>query len=475
MTHLPNLNDIICALGTVSGTSAIAVVRVSGDGCFDLAQKLFKRKIPQNQFQEKHSIFYKTLWREDGSFLDQAMVLFYKGPYSYTGQDMVEFSVHGSPKIIEDLLTQLKQYGARLATAGEFTLRAFWNGKITLEQAEGIGEFIQAQYAAEQKLASGLMRGELKKVIDQMADQIQEILSYVELSLDFSDEDVPILNVEHLQQKMNEVLETIKKLIFQYQMAKRRKGKLTIALTGPVNAGKSSLLNQLLLEERAIVSEVPGTTRDFIDGELHFEGKAVRVIDTAGLRKASSKIEIEGIKRSQDIIQQADLVLFLVSLDHVIFQDKKEIKFTQKSTEKQYQKLLEKHREKVWLVLNKMDKLDKSILPKIRKYDNILIISAKYGTNLDLLRKRLSRWVNEQSVYGHFELSFLVNERHYHHLVRAQNALKRGLKLLPFGSSSAEFLAYELRSVLEDLGEMVGRNVKEAVLHQIFRNFCIGK
>ncbi|MCX7835429.1 MAG: tRNA uridine-5-carboxymethylaminomethyl(34) synthesis GTPase MnmE [bacterium] len=475
MRLLPNLNDPICALATVPGVSALAVVRLSGNGCFELAQKLFKKKLEEESLQNVRSVHLKTLWKPNGELLDQAMVLFFRKPFSYTGQDMVEFSIHGSPRIINELLKILQQYGARMATQGEFTLRAFWNGKITLEQAEGIGEFIQAQNQTQQQLALGLMKGELHQYVDNLTLKIQEILSLIELSLDFSEDDVPILDVDKMRLKLKEIEKQLIQLENQYRISKQTQNKITIALTGPVNAGKSSLLNKLLLEERAIVSEIPGTTRDFIDAELHFEGIPVRVVDTAGLRKAENQIEKEGIRRSEDIIQQADLILFLVPIEKIQFHSPQKIHFLQPSIQNQYQKLISKNSQKVWLVVNKVDKLDKTTFMKLRKYDNVLFISAKYGTNVEKLKTKIQNWVKEKTELQKTELHFLVNERHHQHFTKAIHNIRNSLNWLKKGEQSTEFIAFELRMALEELGAMIGKNVKESVLQHIFQHFCIGK
>lgn len=475
MQPLPNLKEPICACATPIGTAALAVVRISGAGTFAIANKALRKTIVDLELPSKRSVHFCELVDTKGDVFEQAVVLFFKGPHSYTGQDTVEFSIHGNPRTVETLLQILVFHGARLATAGEFTLRAFWNGKLSLEQAEGVGAFIQAQELTEQRLALGLLRGELKKNVDNIREKLKQLLALIELSLDFSEEDVPIVDVDKLEHNLTEIRQWTRKLIEQYVQTRRGKAQITIALMGPVNAGKSSLLNKLLLEDRAIVSSVPGTTRDLVDGEWNIQGKRVRIVDTAGLRKTSGSIEKEGIRRSKAISATADLILFLVPIEALSLQTAAGLIWIDKSSEQDHKELQTKYENRVWLVVNKVDKLEKNRITKLRNYDNIMFISAKYGQGMDELRKQLESWVLSQSQYGRPELTFLVNERHYHHLKNVERFITTASRLVKQKGDSMEFVAFEVRSALDALGCLTGEQVDESVLHHIFNQFCIGK
>ncbi|MDK9699417.1 MAG: tRNA uridine-5-carboxymethylaminomethyl(34) synthesis GTPase MnmE [bacterium] len=475
---LPDLQDTICALATAPGHAALAVVRVSGSAAFAIANRICEKKIPT--FRQTSRVCYRTLLNRNGEELDRAVVLCFRAPHSFTGQDSIEFSVHGSPAIVEELLGELQFHGARLAGPGEFSLRAYWNGKISLDQAEGVSALIAATDSSEKRSSIRLLDGELGVRAKALQQRIEKIAGLLELSLDFSEEEVPLYDSIQLQTQIERIRLEIEELVEINRQVRPMAEGIQIALAGSANSGKSSLLNKLVARDKAIVSPVPGTTRDIVEGELLLAGKRVKIFDTAGIRKSRNAIEREGVRRSRAIHQSADLTLWLIPIDQ--WQEGGFIRETLPANSVANQ----------WWIVNKFDLVEAEQRPATKRqirhflthFDKThekpdhsskeYFLSAKTGDGVMRLRSALEQWV-AQRVSEQTSTNVLpMNQRHqeaFH-----QTALKlRKVERQLLHQETPEIIAEELRQAMIELGTIVGERTPDDVLAKVFSSFCIGK
>ncbi|MEZ7838105.1 MAG: tRNA modification GTPase [Flavobacteriales bacterium] len=457
--------DNICALVTASGMGAIAVIRVSGPDAIALCTPLFKSVKEGKSLlnQKTHTIHLGTIM--DGTQLvDEVLVSVFKGPNSYTGENIVEISCHGSNYIQQQILQLLIKNGCRTAEPGEFTFRAFMNGKMDLSQAEAVADLISSSNEKSHDLALSQMRGGFSSEIQALRKELIKFASLIELELDFSSEDVEFADRKELDGLLNKLKMVLRKLVDSFALGNVLKNGIPVAIVGEPNVGKSTLLNALLNEDRAIVSEIAGTTRDTIEDELVIDGMSFRFIDTAGIRETNDTIESIGIEKTFDKIKQSKVVLYLFDASTA-------------NSEMVHAEILklEEHTNGKQLIAV-ANKVDKGYLPSIESsfgdLPNVLFISAKHKNNVERLKELLTEKV-KQGLLNNDDV-IISNSRHFEALTKALEHVVLVQEGLGIGVSG-DLLAMDIRQSLHHLGEVTGEITTDDLLDSIFRDFCIGK
>ena len=455
--------DTICAVSTPHGMGGIAVIRVSGDDALSIVQQRWRGK-PIAEMAS-HTAHLGHILDSQGEILDEAVLTLFRAPSSFTGEDVVEISCHGSMWIQQQVVSTLIDAGCRAATGGEFTQRAFANGKMDLSQAEAIADVIASQSRASHHVAMNQMRGAFSRQLSTLRSQLLQFVSLIELELDFSEEDVTFADRERLTTLATNIKSVIDSLAQSYQAGNAIKNGLPVAIVGPTNAGKSTLLNTLLGDDRALVSDIKGTTRDVIEDTIVMGGTLLRFIDTAGIRESSDVIESMGIERSFQKMDEARIVLWVVDATAPIAE-----------IDEFYAQIKQHcHDKAVIAVVNKIDTGDAlPIVEKLKLLDvKIAEISAREGTGIEQLKQdiitaaALPQVTDENAV-------IVTNARHYHALVRASEALDRTLQGLATGLSG-DLLSQDIRECMHYLGEITGEISTNDILGEIFAHFCIGK
>jgi len=459
--------DTICALATASGTAAIAVLRLSGPDTFAMVEKIFK---PRNDkltlgAADSHKMILGQVMNGDQP-VDEVLLTKFVTPHSYTGEDMVEISCHGSPYIQQLILKIMLDSGARMARPGEFTMRAFLNGRMDLSQAEAVADLIASNSESSRKIAFQQMRGHFSKRINELRQKLLEFASLIELELDFSEEDVEFADRGSLLELLNTIEEELLRLKSSFALGNVLKHGIPVAIIGKPNVGKSTLLNAILNEERAIVSDIPGTTRDAIEDTISINGVAFRFVDTAGLREGQDDIEIVGIERTHEKIRQARIVLYLFDASDTGLEEITEtledfrVRFGDK----------DKH---LILVANKIDLMEE-IPHHFRNLVDMetIFISAKRKENIQMITDSLLRVVQDAPEESHGTL--VANSRHYEAIAKTADALESVKKGID-DSISGDLLSIDLRSALHHLGSITGEVTSDEILGEIFGRFCIGK
>lgn len=460
-------DDTICALATPAGTAAIAVIRLSGKDTFAIVDRFFHpaKKISSVADVETHRLLFGTIKNEKDEILDEVLVSVFKNPHSYTGEDAVEISCHGSVYIQQRLLELLINNGARLAEPGEFTMRGFSNGKFDLAQAEAVADLIASHSGTSHNIAMQQMRGGYSDKMKTLRQQLLNFASLIELELDFSEEDVEFANRDELNKLLHIIKTEITTLIESFSVGNVLKHGIPVTIIGAPNVGKSTLLNALLNEEKAIVSDIPGTTRDVVEDSISIEGVTFRFIDTAGLRESTDKIETLGIERTHEKIRQARIILYVFDIRAT---DCDEIQ--QKLQE--FEEVIQDPSKKFILVANKTDELSEvpHAFSKMVELDCVFI-SAKRRENIKLVTDHLLKAVD----IGQFQDTTVVsNARHYHELKKALEALHNIGHGFEQGIPS-DLIAIDIRTALQHLGEITGQVTTDELLGNIFGKFCIGK
>lgn len=453
--------DTICSISTPQGIGAIAIVRMSGSQAFDIAARLFDfdfngLKVREAKYAE---LVHKTL------LIDQVMVTKFEAPHSYTGENMVEISCHGSVYIQHKILEILIEEGCRLANPGEYTMRAFMNGKMDLPQAEAIGDLIDSQSETAHKLAVNQLKGVFSDKIKALRKQFVEFASLLELELDFSEENVEFANRDRLSALLKELSSAVDALLISFKTGNAIKKGIPVAIIGKPNVGKSTLLNALLQEERAIVSNIPGTTRDTIEDVLNLNGVTFRFIDTAGIRHADDEIEIFGIERTYQAIAKADIVLYMIDASQTSLEEvEEEISFLNQEVDMEDKKLM--------IVANKIDNMD-TVPSHFKAWSGLDVhyISAKRNVNIESVTDALLNCVD---TYKLTDNVVLTNLRHYEVMLKIKEsiaAVERGMA----DGLPTDLLTIDVREALHHLGVITGEVATDEILNTIFGKFCIGK
>jgi tRNA modification GTPase len=452
-------DDTICAIATPAGTGSIGVIRVSGNLAISVVSQVFSGKIKDFKSHTAHR--GQITDPSTNQLIDEALVLVMKGPHSYTGEDVVEIQSHGNPALLQKILSTLITCGARLAQPGEFTRRAFLAGKMDLAQAEAVMELINAQSHSAQTMALNQVRGKLSKKIDEVKGEILSLLSQIEASIDFTEQGISLCSREEIAARIDKPTQLIGDLLSRYEEGKQIREGTSVVIIGRPNVGKSSILNRLLGEDRAIVTPIPGTTRDTLEEGLNLQGHLIKIIDTAGIRDTTDSIEQQGVRRGEAALKKADIALFILDASEIIHQQ--DIALGDKIEGK-----------KKVIVLNKIDlPLEIDIRAIQAKYptDPIVSLSAITGAGFDDLKNQLVAIIAPEQQK---EPPIVALLRHKNALELAKNAMKRALQSAK-ENAPVEFLAADLREALDALGEIVGETTTDEILDQIFNQFCIGK
>lgn len=459
-------NDTIIALATPSGAGAIAVIRLSGSKAVQMVDASFK-SISNKKLvsQQTHTIHLGHIV-EDLRVLDEVLVSVFKNPKSYTGEDVVEISCHGSSYIQQEIIQLFVRNGARIANPGEFTLRAFLNAKLDLSQAEAVADLIASDNKASHQIAMQQMRGGFSNEIKVLRDELLNFASLIELELDFSEEDVEFANRKQFEELLDRIIKVLKHLIDSFSTGNVIKNGIPISIIGAPNVGKSTLLNALLNEDKAIVSDIAGTTRDAIEDEISIEGIKFRFIDTAGIRTTEDTIESIGIKKTFEKITQSQVVLYLLDASRVTTE-------TIQIFNTEIRKIQEQYPDKQLVVIaNKMDESDQEYIETSFVYPQTLFTSAKSGLGIDGLKAKLLEFVNTGALRNNDTI--ITNSRHYDSLLKALAEVQKVQQGMD-ANLSGDLLAIDIRQSLYHFGEITGEITSDDLLGNIFANFCIGK
>lgn len=459
-------DDTIAAPATIPGTGAVAIVRLSGPEAFTIVDKVVTLRSGKVSEAKGYTVHFGSV-----SDLDEVLVTVFKAPLSYTGEDSVEISIHSSEYIASELLQRLFRAGARAAEPGEFTRRAFLNGKLDLAQAEAVADIISSNAEASHRVAYAQLKGGFSKELSALREQLVEMASLLELELDFSEEDVEFASRARLHSLLKETISHIEKLSASFRIGNAIKKGVPVAIAGAANTGKSTLLNALLGEDRAIVSDIAGTTRDTIEETLTIGGILFRFVDTAGIRRTDETVERLGIDRTFEAIGRAEIVLGV--LDRTLPED--EIL----ASAKQLSEAAKNAGARLIFVLNKADLalnknviIENSIVSLIENKEDVVTLSAKTGLGLENLKNRLEQLVKAR--IGDENSTLVTNLRHYEALTEAASSLRRARTALSSGIPS-DLVAEDLRSALTSLGSITGTITTPDILQNIFSHFCIGK
>lgn len=448
--------DTIVALATPPGISALAVIRLSGPDSIELAQRVFKGKDLTKQ--PSHTLHFGLI-KDEGRLIDEVLVAVFREPNSFTKENSIEISCHGSPVIVKEIVKALLKQGARLAEPGEYTKRAFLNGRFDLAQAEAVADLIHAENDNARQAALNQMRGGFSKEIQHLREELIHFASLIELELDFGEEDVEFAKRDELKQLILKIRSYLRPLILSFDQGNVIKNGVPVVIAGKPNAGKSTLLNALLNEERAIVSDIAGTTRDVIEDEITLGGITFRFMDTAGIRHTSDTIEAIGVQRTHESMKKASLILYLFDL-------------SQTSTEEidREESEIKKLGIPYLKIGNKLDRAPAELLKSLSK--DFVFISAATKTNIDSLKER---------ILGLFQIDevkqgdvVVTNLRHYQNLLQTDQSLARVLEGMS-GDTTGDFLAMDIRQSLHYLGEITGQITSDDLLENIFSKFCVGK
>ncbi|MEA3500508.1 MAG: tRNA uridine-5-carboxymethylaminomethyl(34) synthesis GTPase MnmE [Candidatus Marinimicrobia bacterium] len=449
-------DDTICAIATPVGLGGIAVIRVSGKKALNSSLKILEIE----NLKPRMATYTQVTDKNTKSVIDSAVVTYFKSPHSYTGEDVVEISCHGGITTPNRILKLLHSVGIRLAEPGEFTRRAFINGKLDLLQAEAVGDVINSISENSQKIAEDILEGRLSKLINKIKDKLVEISSILELELDFSEEEINPLPKDEINKKIKNSVQLLEELSKSYNSGKIKREGVLIPIVGKPNAGKSSLLNALLKENRAIISNTPGTTRDSIEEVFKHHGNLFRLVDTAGLRSAKNEVEKIGIERTNLIIKKGDIILLISDVTQF------------DSVENEISNIRSLTDVPIIVALNKSDLL-KGKTDIVKNDQMKILISAKYEKNLDKLLKLLSETA-EKTYKITSESVAICHLRHKQAIESAIDSLNNSINAINENMSN-EFIAFDIQNAVTSLNDITGQTTSQDVLNNIFSNFCIGK
>lgn len=450
--------DTIVAIATPAGQGAIGVIRCSGPEAITKVNQVFKGRNLEKV--STHTAHYGPI-RDGEATLDEGVATVFRAPRSYTGENVVELSCHGSPYVLRNVMEVLLRLGIRHADAGEFTLRAFLNGKMDLSQAEGVADLIASESATSRDAAINQLRGGFSEKIKELRERLLNFSSLLELELDFSEEDVEFANREALQHTLDEIYQTVKNLADSYQMGNVVKQGVSVVIAGRPNAGKSTLLNALLNDERAIVSDIPGTTRDVVEDTLQIQGVNFRFSDTAGIRTSDDTIERIGVERTMQNLEKANLIIYIFDVEAV-------------NPEEVRADLAELNMQKPYfLVANKIDRgLTREQEEAFQRIGDVVFVSSEKRENLDALRSKLMEVMELNDELT--DKTMVTNLRHYQALNETLEAISDIRDNFQQGVST-DFITIDIRKALHAMGEITGEITNDEILGNIFQKFCIGK
>lgn len=465
-----DLESTICAIATPPGQGGLGIVRVSGPVAISLVDRLFQGRKPlagQAGFTVQHGFLRD---RKTGESIDEVLVTVFRAPHSYTGEDLVEVSTHGGGVVLSRVIAALTADGANPAAPGEFTLRAFLNGRIDLTQAEAVGDLITAKTETSANAAMALLRGELQARISRARESLIAVLARVEIGIDFSDEDLPVQEADDLIERLQDAADQVTRLLEGYRRGRILRDGFTVVLAGPANVGKSTLFNRLTQDDRAIVTDIPGTTRDILREYINLDGWPVCLVDTAGLRESLDLVESIGIGKTAEALIRADGILWMIDANLEYEDQKPPMEVIAGSIP-------------YLVVANKIDKHPTTdprgdstgewSLAKGRAGLSPIPLSAKDGTGMDRLLAEIRGWIAGADKSRSAE-TVAINDRHRAALLRGQESLNRAIDALR-GNRDLEIVAFETKSASATLGEITGETTTEEILGEIFGSFCVGK
>jgi tRNA modification GTPase len=467
-------NDSIVALATPSGAGAISIIRVSGQNAIEIGASVFKSIKNKDLTQQKTHTLHLGHIIDEGKTLDEVLISIFKGPNSYTGENTIEISCHGSTYIQQQIIQLLLRKGCRMANAGEFTLRAFLNGKLDLSQAEAVADLISSDNEASHQIAMQQMRGGFSNEIAKLREELLNFASLIELELDFAEEDVEFADRTQFHELLNRIEFVLKRLIDSFAVGNVIKNGIPVAIVGEPNVGKSTLLNALLNEERAIVSDIAGTTRDTIEDELVIGGVGFRFIDTAGIRETKDVVESIGIQKTFEKIEQAQVVLYLVNgLELMVDGALDKLIVALNKTQNQYPQ------KTILILINKKDLISEKFTTEINEKLTTnnqqlatIFISAKNKEGIDELKNKLLSFVNTGALRNNETI--VTNTRHYDSLLKALDEIQK-VKFGLESNLSSDLMALDIKEALYHFGLITGQVTNDELLGNIFANFCIGK
>ena len=443
--------DTIAAIATPPGQGGVGIVRISGKNACSIAEK-----ISQLQSFEPRKIHFASFFDDQKNLIDQGLLIYFKNPASFTGEDVVELQTHGSPVVLDMLIEAITQQGARIARPGEFSERAFLNGKLDLTQAEAIADLIEAGSKQAARMATRSLQGSFSQAINELVENLVKLRMFVEAAIDFPEEEIDFLSDSKVSIDLEDIKNRVNTILEKANQSYLVKEGMNLVIAGKPNAGKSSLLNALSGSETAIVTNIPGTTRDTLKTHIQIDGMPVHIIDTAGLRQSEDIVELEGIKRAKKEIAQADHILWVYDCNETL-----------DVTDIQKQHLPDEI--PVTYIKNKIDKID--MAPSVDEKGHVIAISAKLGTGIDLVKNYLKQIMGYRSEQ---EGDFLARRRHIEALQRAARHLDNAETALQ-QLKAGELLAEELRLAQNELNEITGEFTSDDLLGKIFSSFCIGK
>ena len=457
--------DNILALASPSGIGAISMIRISGPECISIVDNIFSGFEKIKLIHQKANTIQLGYIVDNDRTIDKVLVSVFRNPKSYTGEDLVEISCHGSVFIQDSIIQLLLKYNCRVAKPGEFTMRSFLNGKMDLSQAESVADLISSNSAASHKLAINQMRGGFKNDINELRNELVNFASLIELELDFSQEDVEFANMKELNKLLDKINFSLKKLIDSFKTGNVIKNGIPIAIVGEPNTGKSTLLNTLLNEDRAIVSSIAGTTRDTIEDQISINGVICRFIDTAGIRSTKDEIESIGIERTFKKMNESEIIIFMIDLSTL---DEEKSNYYVKYLKDINNKF---PNTKLITVLNKNDIKSQINTDDLNQF-NPIFISAKNKSNIDNLRQEISDYIN--NLTGQIDNSTVSNSRHYDLLNKTYEEIHK-VKVSISNNVSSDLLSIDIKQAIYFLGELTGEISNDEILGNIFSKFCIGK
>lgn len=451
--------DTIAAISTPKGEGGISIIRISGSDSFKILDKIFKRKNLPEKDLEYSKMNYGYIYSKDGQIIDEAMVVRFRAPYTYTCEDVVEINCHGGLVVTRKILKEILSLGARLALSGEFTKRAFLNGRIDLTQAEAISEIITGRSENLVEVSMNHLRGDLKEKINEYKDVILNLAAHVNVVIDYPEEDVEEVIPNELKEKIKKVIKETDDIISSYDKGKKLKEGIKTAIIGKPNVGKSTLLNRLLREDRAIVTEIAGTTRDSIEEVINIKGYPLVLIDTAGIRETEDIVEKIGVDKSLKYLEDADLVLLVFDASNEL--EDKDLELI---------KSLEEKNKKYLLILNKIDKEIKIKLDN----NNIIKISAKDNIGIDEMEEKIYRYITDDEIEATSDKIVITNIRHKASLSKTKDSLENIIDTINNGYP-LDLVSVDIKEALDSLGEITGEITSEDILDKVFSNFCVGK